>query len=132
MLTIKPIEKKEEQEKACALCGVPYDADCMAYSCDDDGRFIGMAQFNIDSGAGVLCNLVTLPDVDDFEALFLMGRAVLNFVDLCGIHRAVGSDRTAPERVMKAVGFVRQPDGTWAADMTHMFGGCDGKHDKGI
>lgn len=128
MLTIKPIQTKGEQEKACTRCGIAYDADCMAYSCDDDGRFIGMAQFNIGNGTGLLRDLVTIPGIDDFEALFLIGRAVLNFVDLCGIHRAEGTDRTAPERIMKAVGFVRQPDGTWTADMTHMFGGCGDKH----
>ena len=41
MLTIKPIQEKTEQEAACARCGIPYDADCMAYGAHEEGEFVG-------------------------------------------------------------------------------------------
>ncbi len=127
MLEIKPIQSKAEQETACTRCAIPYDPDCMAYACLDDGAFIGMAQFNIESGAGLLRQVTTIPGHHDFEALFLMGRAVLNFMDLCGVHKARSEDRAAEERVLLAIGFKRGENGQLWADMTHMFGGCEHK-----
>ena len=128
MLEIKPIESKEEQAGACARCHIPYDADCMAYATYVEGEFIGMAQFNIEKNEGYLKNIVLLEGIEDFEAEFLMGRAVLNFIDLCGIHTA-RADRTAARvRVLKAVGFSEGEDGVLRADMTRMFGGCGDKH----
>ncbi len=129
MLEIKPIQSKEEQAAACARCEIPYDADCMAYSAVLDGNFIGVTQFNIEKGYGHVQNIVTLKDIDDFEVLFLMGRAVLNFIDLCGIHVATCAEDAASARVITAVGFKRDATGILRADMTHMFGGCDGKQE---
>lgn len=128
MLEIKPIQSKEEQAAACARCDIPYDSDCMAYAAVLDGNFIGVAQFSIEKGFGHIKNIATLKTVDDFEALFLMGRAVLNFIDLCGIHVATCAEDAASARVITAVGFKRNETGVLHADMTHMFGGCDGKH----
>lgn len=128
MLEIKPIQTKEEQEAACARCKIPYDADCMAYAAYVGGEFVGMSQFNIDRDMGYVKNLVLCEGVDDFEAIFIMGRATLNFIDLCGVHRATCAPDAAEPRIITAVGFQRQADGTLLADMTHMFGGCEGKH----
>ncbi len=128
MLEIKPIESKEEQENACARCRIPYDADCMAYATYVEGEFIGMAQFNIEAGEGLLKNIVLLEGIEDFEAEFLMGRAVLNFIDLCGVHTARAEKEAARPRVLTAVGFSAGEDGILRADMTHMFGGCGDKH----
>jgi hypothetical protein len=100
----------------------------MAYSAKLDGEFIGMAQFTIEAKRGRIRNIVTVEGVDDFEALFLMGRAALNFIDLCGIHTAVCDETAATPRVITAVGFKRAENGSLLADMTHMFGGCEDKH----
>ena len=39
-------------------------------------------------GAGHIYNISPAPDTDDFESLFLLGRAALNFIDLCGVYDA--------------------------------------------
>ena len=127
MLEIKPIQSKEEQAAACAKCKIPYDAECMAYACYVDEEFLGMAQFDMRAEEGYLKNITLLPEQDDFEALFLMGRAVLNFIDLCGIHRAAAADDAAAPRILTAVGFTRGEDGILRADMRNMFGTCDSK-----
>lgn len=127
MLEIKPIQTKVEQEAACARCGIAFDADCMAYAASENGNFLGMCQFNIESGIGYIKNIALCKDVDDFEALFLMGRAALNFIDLCDIHQAICAPNAASPRVIAAVGFKRLDDGRLFADMTHMFGGCGGE-----
>lgn len=128
MLEIKPIQSKEEQEAACARCKIPYDAEMMAYAAKDNGNFIGMSQFTILSEAGYIQNITLTEGLQDFEALFLMGRAMLNFIDLCGIHRAYCADDAAEPRILTAIGFHRDEEGRLQADMTHMFGGCGGKH----
>lgn len=125
MLEIKPIQTKEEQAAACAKCNIAYDAECMAYACYVDEEFLGMAQFDMRADEGYLKNITLLPDREDFEALFLMGRAVLNFIDLCGVHRAAAADDASTPRVLTAVGFTRAEDGVLRADMTNMFGTCD-------
>lgn len=128
MLEIKPIQSKEEQEAACARCNIPYEADMMAYAAKDNGNFIGMSQFTILPGAGYIQNITLTEGLEDFEALFLMGRAMLNFIDLCGIHRAFCADDAAEPRILTAIGFHRDEEGRLQADMTHMFGGCGEKH----
>lgn len=130
MLEIKPIQSKEEQEAACARCKIAYDAEYMAYSAKDDGSFIGVAQFTMIEGAGYIKNITLTEGLDDFEALFLLGRAMLNFIDLCGIHRAYCAEDAAEGRILTAIGFRRDAEGRLFADMTHMFGGCGGeKHE---
>jgi hypothetical protein len=128
MLEIKPIQSKEEQEAACVRCGVPYQADMMAYSAKDDGKFIGVAQFTMIEGAGYINNITLTEGTDDFEALFLLGRAMLNFIDLCGIHQAYCAEDAAEGRILTAIGFRRDAENKLHADMTHMFGGCGGDH----
>lgn len=128
MLEIKPIQSKAEQEAACTRCGVAYDADCMAYGAKENGELLGVAQFTFHSGEGYVKSISTLPGLDDFEALFLMGRAVLNFIDLCDVHTAVCAEDATTKRVIAAVGFSRDADGVLRADMTRMFGGCGGEH----
>lgn len=130
MLEIKPIQNKKDQESACARCAVPYDPDCMAYAATLDGEFLGVAQFTIEKGHGHVRNVTLLPGVEDFEAVFLMGRAMLNFIDLCGVHTATCAEDAASETHIKAIGFKKNGDGVYWADMTHMFGGCDGKHEN--
>ena len=127
MLEIKPIQNKEDQATACARCGVPYDPDCMAYAATLDGEFLGVAQFTIEEGHGHVKNVTLLPGVEDFEAVFLMGRAMLNFIDLCGVHTATCAPDATSEIYIKAIGFKPAEDGLLWADMTHMFGGCGGK-----
>lgn len=103
MLEIKPIENKADQKKLCSLCGVTYKPNDMAYSASEGGKFIGICQFGIKDGTGYIHDLKTATGVEDFEALFIMGRQTLNFIDLVGIHRAeYGGEES---RLSKAIGF---------------------------
>ena len=127
MLTIKPIQEKNEQEAACARCGIVYDAASMAYGADEDGVFVGMSQFTFEKDAGYIQNIALREGLEDFEASFLIARATMNFIDLCGIHQTFCSPDAAPDRIIKAVGFKLREDGRLWADLTHMFGGCGGE-----
>ena len=86
MLTAKPIQNKEEQKSACKLCSIPFRPEAFAYSQKENNEIIAMSQFDILSDGGVILDLQMKDGLsDDIEALFILGRAVLNFLDLSGI-----------------------------------------------
>lgn len=118
MLEIKPIEIKSNQEKLCALCGVAYNKNALAYSAYEGETPLGICQFYLDDEYGYIYDLENVKGVDDFEALFIMGRAVLNFIDLCGTHKALFCGEES--RLTKAVGFS-QKDGKLFIDLEGFF-----------
>lgn len=88
MLIIKPIQNKNEQEEICKVCGVDYKPELLAYSAKEDETLLGIAQFRLNGEDGEIYDLKNADGVDDVEALIIMGRAALSFIDLCGIKRA--------------------------------------------
>ena len=127
MLKITPIGTKQEQQTLCGVCEIPFDADCLAYRAYDDDVFLGISQFRIARGHGIIKNLVSAPGVSDFEAMFILGRATMNFIDLLGLHTCVCPMDAGDRRLLVAIGFTPTEDGSMTADMTDMFSGkCDG------
>ena len=107
MLEIKPIEDKNEQETLCRLCGIEYREEFFAYKAYEDGKLFAAAQFDICGGYAVIYGMSQVTgSADDFEGMFILGRAVLNFLDLCGVKEAVYrvTDEHS-EKLAKLVGF---------------------------
>ncbi len=127
MLEVLPIQSKIEQEAICARCAVPYDADQMAYHALIDGELTGLCQFFMDETGGHISALAlvkdaTVSDRDRAETLFVLGRATLNFIDLCGVHIAYFEDRSFTEEGMiRSIGFSRTDDGPWQMDLNGFF-----------
>lgn len=129
MLEVLPIQTKIEQEAICARCGVSYDADCMAYSATIDGILTGICQFRMSDRGGVIRDLAVvqgqeLDDRDRVESLFVLGRATLNFIDLCGVHFAVFEDETflqGNEGLVRSIGFEKAESGRWEVDLNGFF-----------
>lgn len=88
MLIIKPIQNKDEQEAICKACEVAYKPEFLAYSAKEDDTLLGVAQFKLNGEYGEIYDLKNAKGVDDVEALIIMGRAALNFIDLCGVKKA--------------------------------------------
>lgn len=127
MLEIKPIQEKNAQKALCELCGAAYRPSAMAYSAYDNGAPVGICQFRIMNDTGYLYDLCNAVGTDDLEALIIMGRAALNFIDLCGVHTAYfEGDKT---RGAIAVGF-RENGGKLFADLTGMFESPCKKHEE--
>ncbi len=108
MITVTPIQDKAEQARLAALCGIPFLADAPAYAArGGDGQFAGMCQFSMDAAGGHLFHLATPTDGDPYDALFVMGRAALNFMDLCGAKFAFFEGDTAGrEALLTRIGFT--------------------------
>ena len=127
MLKITPIQTKEEQAKLCAVCGIEYDPACLAYRAYDDERFLGMTQFRFGSGHGIIKNIVSAPGVVDFEAMFIMGRATMDFIDRIGTHICKCPKDAGDRRLLISIGFRDADEQAMQADMTDMFSGhCAG------
>ena len=125
MLEVKPIQSKLEQEAACARCAMPYDADLLAYAATVEDVLVGVCQFTMRETGGSLRTLGSVADrAPDFEAMFVLGRAALNFIDLCGVHFATFDAPIrdeAEERLIRAIGFTYDENGRWSVDLTHFF-----------
>ena len=139
MLKVLPIQSKEEQEILCGRCGIKFDPDLLAYVASVDGETVGVCQFKLNSEGGFIHDIATLldreetadkasRDASDFEALFVLGRGALNFIDLCGAHSVKASAETTDETLLRARGFKKQDSGEYFCDMDGMF---DGKHCSG-
>ncbi len=121
MLEVLPIQDKREQEALCARCGIPYRAELLAYQAINEGEFCGICQFTMDADGGRILDFAALPDKYAFEPMFVMGRATLNFIDLCGIHRAFFDAPCDNDTLIRAIGFVPNAAGRYEIDLTGFF-----------
>lgn len=120
MYRISPIQTKEEQELTCNKLGCEYDADMMAYSAKtEDGELLGVCQFIIKNDTGYIKELVSSTVIEDYEAVFIMARAALNFMDLCGAKIAVYNGEEKP--IVRALGFKKDENGRLTIDLEGFF-----------
>ena len=123
MLTIKPIQSKSDQEFFCSKCNIPYDEDLMAYGPYGDGEYVGICQFAIKGDRGFIKNIAPVVGTDDFEAMFIMGRGTMNFIDLCDVHLAECARDAGDARLLTAIGFKDVGAEHLFVDMEGMFTG---------
>ena len=131
MLKVLPIQSKSEQEEICKKCGVEYTPDLLASSATVDDELRGVSQFKLTAEGGLVYDIAPAIDTFDFEALFVLGRGTLNFIDLCGVHYAIykGSVETEEkERLLRAIGFKKLENGSLEVDLNGFF--TDHCHDK--
>ena len=126
MLKILPIETKDEQARIMALCSIPYNVNALAYAAYDDGVLVGGAQFLLKGATCHVTDIANADGVDDEEALFIMGRGLLNFVDLCGIHDAyLDFPKKVSEALRARIGFFENAEGVYYMNLRGFF---TGKH----
>ena len=123
MLICKAMEDKAAQEALCKLCGAEYDPDLLAYSAYEDENPIGICQFRYAPGYAWITDLRSLPTVNDFEGMFILARGTLNFIDLCGTHKAKCPESAGDLTLLKAVGFSETEPGIYEMDLTDAFSG---------
>ena len=131
MLKVLPIQSKAEQENICKKCNVEYKPDLLAYSATVDDELRGVSQFKLTAEGGLVYDVAPAIDTYDFEALFVLGRGTLNFIDLCGVHYAIYKGSVESEeklRLLKAIGFKETASGSLELDLTGFF--TDHCHDK--
>ena len=128
MFKITPIQEKTRQKEICEICGAEYHPDAFAYQMYDieSGELMGMTQFEIGE-YGYIYDIKEAPARDDFEAMFILARQTMNFIDLCGAHSCHAASNAANERLLLAIGF-KKTDEDYFCDMSGMFDGNCGEH----
>ena len=121
MLKVLPVQSKLTQEELCLKAGIKYNPDALAYEATVDGRFAGICQFKVTDKGGLIYDLVPAPDFNNFEAMFVMGRGTLNFIDLCGVHNAIYVGEVTDAPLLKAVGFKENANGVYEIDLEGFF-----------
>ena len=111
MLEILPIQNKTDQKSVCALVGTEFSPDMLAYSARYKGELCGICQ----------CTK-TLPDgITEFQVLFTLGRAALNFIDLCGVHKAYYDGIEKDDMLLRQIGFDKNANGEYFIDLEGFF-----------
>ena len=119
MLKVIPLAKASEQEKACLTLGINYEKNQFAYAAYEDDKIVGVSQFYIKDGIGYITDQKV--EADNLPLAMLLGRSVLNFLDLHGVEQAYFEksggfyDKTA-----KAIGY-KEKDGRFYAYLPGMF-----------
>ena len=128
MLEIKPIPDPNEQIEILSRCGIIRKEGYFSYKAYEGASLLGAAQFDIESdGARIDALRQAEGTAEDFEGMFILGRAVLNFLDLCGVETAYSlTADEAERRLLKCIGFRENGD-RLTATLAGMFDGhCDG------
>lgn len=121
MLEVLPIQDKQEQELLCARCEIPFETELLAYKALVDGELKGVCQFTMDQNGGKILHFAHVPNAYEFEPMFVMGRAALNFIDLCGVHIAFFDAEYDNETLIKAIGFRKNTENRYEMDLTDFF-----------
>lgn len=122
MIAVTPIQEKKEQARLAALCHVPFFPDALAYrAADEKGAFAGICQFSMNEKGGHLLTLATPTPEDPLDAVFVMGRAALNFIDLCGVGIAFFEGEGVDDATLSRIGFSRDEGGVWSLSLAGFF-----------
>ena len=121
MLEVLPIQEKQEQELLCARGNIPFRTEALAYKAIVDGEICGICQFKMDAEGGKILDFAAMPNRHEFESMFVMGRAALNFIDLCGVHIAFFDADCDDEILIKSIGFTKNANGRWEMNLTDFF-----------
>ena len=121
MLEVIPIQTKTEQEALAARVGAEFLPDALAYRAEADCEFVGMCQFRLDPSGGHMLTLDSLPGHEDFQPMFVMGRAALNFMELCGAETAYYEAPLRDRVLVGAIGFREDPAGRLSVNLRGFF-----------
>ena len=121
MLEVLPIQSKQEQEALCARCGIPFRIEMMAYQALVNTELRGICQFTMNAEGGRIVDFASVPDGYEFEPMFVMGRATLNFIDLSGVHRAYFDADGVSDDLIRAIGFSKNSENRYEIDLTNFF-----------
>ena len=132
MLKVLPVQSKPQQEELCRRCNVSFKPDLLAYAATVDEEFVGICQFRLTDRGGELFDLAKAADrpepadrkardASDFEAMFVMGRGTLNFIDLCGVHHAYFRGEEPDDGLLRAIGFTKNDEGVYEINLEGFF-----------
>lgn len=116
MLEVFPIQAKEEQKSICDAIGAKYLENTRAYIAVLDEKPIAICQFALTDEGGEIHSVDALPSAD-FRTLFVLARATLSFIELCGKDHAFFLPEEYDEKLIEEIGFVKDSDNKLKIDL---------------
>ena len=122
MIKVIPIQDKEEQARLCTRVGIPFSPDLLAYyALDEKEEFAGICQFKTAADGGHIYHLAAPAGTENLDPLFVMGRATLNFLDLCGFKTAFFDGETPEDALLRRIGFTPDEKGIYSVNLDGFF-----------
>ena len=114
MFKIIPMQSTAEREALCEKTGAEFHPGDMAYRVTIEEEEAGIITFFIKGKKGCLRQICFYPHMQDFEVMFIGGRACMNFMDSVGASDGyfVNPD-PHNERLTLALGYRKQEDGSY-------------------
>ncbi len=122
MLIIKPIQDKETQKEVSKRCGFVFDPALFMYSEKEDENLIAGCQFDILGKESVICDFGMCTDAkEDIEALIILGRSVLNFLEMSGAENCTFDiKKESDKKYAKMIGF-KEDNGKFSIVLKGLF-----------
>ena len=129
MFKITPVQSVSDAEAYMRACSADIKDGCFIYAMTDceSGEIMGISQFEISDGFGYIYDIKEAYGKNDFEAMFILTRQTMNFINLCGIDVCRASLESGDTSLIKAAGFKESGD-FFECSMQGMF---DGSHCAG-
>ncbi len=134
MFKIFPIQDEKTKKIYAEACGAKAIVGVFAYGMADaeSAEIMGFSQFDFDGEEATLFDLKEKCGSSDFEAIFILGRATLEFCERCGAVRCRAEKNAADETLLRAIGLREELENGLFGHIEGMFDGhCDGKGEKG-
>ena len=129
MFKITPVQSEADALKFMSACSATIKNGCFIYSMTDcdSGEIMGISQFEISDGFGYIYDIKEAANRNDFEAMFILARQTMNFINLCGIDVCRADLLAGDKSLIKAVGFKETKE-YFECSLVGMF---DGSHCSG-
>ncbi len=130
MFKIFPIQDEKTKNAYAAACRASIVDGAFSYGMADAESLaiMGFSQFDIDGKNAILYDLKEKNGQNDFEAIFILGRATLEFCERCGATVCFAKKEAADETLLRAIGLRTEHDGGFYGRIEGMFDGhCEGE-----
>ena len=129
MFKITPVQDVHTAKNYLEACSAELLDGAFIYAMTDceSGEIMGISQFEILDDCGYIYNLKEANGLNDFEAMFILGRQTMNFINACGMEICKISKNAGDEALIKAIGF-NDHGSYYECNTTGMFDGscCSG------
>lgn len=120
MLTVLPIQSKDEQKMLCEKCNAEFIERAFAYKADDNG-FIGICQFTFENDTGYIKHLICPDGITDNEAMIIMLRAAMNFMYRCGLEHSYIDNNGTNDVLLKLSGYKINEEGKYYLNLNKFY-----------
>lgn len=124
MLEMRPVYTSYEREEYTKPFGITPEDDKVVICARYPDKFVGMAYVSVLGENGVIHFYSLVDGYSDDTDLFLLGKAMLNYLDLHGVKNVVYPD-VADEKMAKRLGFRQNDAGVYTLSLVGYF---TGKH----